>query len=1047
MKTMVRWFLDNPVAANLLMLALLTGGVLSLGQLRVESFPQIAPSSLVVSVAYPGGTARQVDEGITQRIEEAISDLGGIRRITSQSSAGFSQVTVQKNSSAKLERLVEDVRNRVNSISGFPSSAETPQVSRNEYTNLASIIVISGPRSDAQLQPIALQVERALEKHSKISKVSNWGRREAQLIVEPDPDQLRRYGLNLDSLVSRIQDASLETRSGELKSEQGRLRLRGDGYADNLQRLRQLVIVSSAKGQVSLGQLATVRRDYKHSGEIVRNNGQTAIALMVSTGQQDNLLRVSEAIGEVLAQQRLLLPDDIQLDPMADMAPYIQDQLDLLGTNAWQGLLIVLVILGIFLDLRLAFWVALGIPVSIGGTLAMMDLWDYSINDITLFGLILVLGILVDDAVVVGESIHEARLNNRDPKEAAWQGVESVTVATVFGILTTIAAFSPMLWIDNELAKVLAGFSAVVIFALVFSLVESKFILPAHLARTPTVTNALPVNLQGAIHLRALAVVQSSFHRVQLFAQQGLEYFTQRWYRPLLTSTLNNRLASILVFSSFVLLAYGLWSSGHIRSVMFPEIPGRYVEAQVILEDGAPLPLQVRGLNQLEESGRRLNRELRDHYQLKEDPLANLLVASDGFGTIEATAELTREALRKLPSNALLNRWQQSAGKFEGSYSVNFSGGDSSTGGTAIAIIAADRELARRVSSEISILLAALSGVEDVYDDGQGGMPQIRIQLNDYGRQLGVTQAQLAEVAGGAFGEREVHRLLQQGEETKVVLHYQAAKRLNSRQLKQTPIFLDEGKHLALGEVADLIYQREPDILYRRDRNEVINLYWRQDRTVQSPEQTWRQLEPQLSALKQQYPGVDIQAVGEFEEIEEVQSGFKKAMLLTLLLIYALLAIPLKSYWQPLIIMAVIPFGFAGAIFGHGVMGLPISLLSMFGMMAMTGIVVNDSLVLITRFNQYYRNGMALKQALIQSATSRVRAIFLTTATTVCGLLPLLSETSEQAQYLKPAAVSLVFGELFATVITLLLIPLILLHFNQSSAPQAVVEVGSLTRE
>ncbi len=1026
MRFLTRWFLDNPVAANLLMLTFLVGGVLSLGQLRVESFPQIAPSSLVVSVVYPGGTARQVDEGITQRVEEAISDLGGVKRITSQSSAGLAQITVQKNSSAKLERLLEDVRNRVNSITAFPSQAETPQVYRNEYTNLASIVVVSGPRSDAQLQPIAQQVERALKQHPKIAKVSNWGRRESQLIIEPEPDQLRRYGLNLNSLAHRIQSASLETRSGELKSEQGRLRLRGDGYADNVQALRQLVIVSDSRGQVNLGQLAKVRRDFKDSGAIVRNNGHTAIALMISTGQQDNLLRVSEAMTEVLAEQRKQLPADIELSPMADMAPYIEEQLDLLGTNAWQGLIIVLVLLGLFLDLKLAFWVALGIPVAICGTLAAMDVWDYSINDITLFGLILVLGILVDDAVVVGESIHEARSRIDDPKEAAWQGVESVTVATVFGILTTIAAFSPMLWIDNELAKVLAGFSAVVIFALVFSLIESKFILPAHLAHSSPLQTSLSEAETSHYPQRLWRKVQHVFLQLQTRADQGLQFFTQRIYRRLLTATLDNRLASGVFFFSAILLAYGLWSNGNIRSTMFPEIPGRFIEAQVILEDGAPLPLQMKNLNQLEAAARQLNQELREQYQLSSDPLENLLVASDGYGSIEATAELTHEALRSLPSNLMLNRWQERAGQFEGAYAVSFSTGESSTGGTAVAVIAADRELARRASREVRLLLTSMPGVNDVHDDGQGGMPQVRIRLNDFGRQLGVTQAQLAEVAGGAFGEREIHRLLRQGEETKVVLQYRAMERLSSRQLSLTPVFLDSGKYLALGDVADLIYEHEPDVLYRRDRNEVVNIYWRQDRSLDSPENVWRQLQPKIAILESQYPGLEIRAVGEFEEIGEVQSGFKRAMLLTLLLIYALLAIPLKSYWQPLVIMAVIPFGFAGAIFGHGLMGLPISLLSMFGMMAMTGIVVNDSLVLMTRFNQFYRSGMALREALMSAATSRVRAIFLTTVTTVCGLLPLLLETSEQAQYLKPAAVSLVFGELFATAVTLLLVPLIL---------------------
>ena len=368
---------------------------------------------------------------------------------------------------------------------------------RNEFTNLAAFVVVSGLRTDDELQPIAKQLEQALKKNPQISKVSNWGTRTPQLVIEPDPDQLKALGLSLEDLASLVEQRSLESRSGELISDKGRMVIRGDGYADDLQKLNQLVVISGSNGKIHLGDIAKLSRGYQYSGSIVRNNGSNAIALLVSTSQTDNLLKVSEAISETLDAQRAILPSDIELNTMADMAPYIEEQLFRLSENAWQGLLIVLILLGIFLEIRLAFWVAMGIPIALTGTLAAMQLFNYSINDITLFGFILVLGVLVDDAVVVGEAIHEKRTGNPshsgisklngssniNGKTAAWQGVNSVSVATVFGVLTTIAAFSPMLWINNELAKVLAGFTAVVIFALIFSLIESKFILPSHLAQ------------------------------------------------------------------------------------------------------------------------------------------------------------------------------------------------------------------------------------------------------------------------------------------------------------------------------------------------------------------------------------------------------------------------------------------------------------------------------------------------------------------------------------------------------------------------------------
>ncbi|MDN2665703.1 efflux RND transporter permease subunit [Vibrio sp. 14N.309.X.WAT.E.F5] len=1021
MSWMTKWFINNPVAANLLMMAIVISGVLAFGQLRVESFPQIAPSSISISVTYPGGTAQQIDESVTQRIEESISGIAGIKQITSQSSAGVSEVMVRKTSSTDLDKLLDDIRNQVNAINGFPVQADRPQVVRNEFTNLAAFVVVSGPRTDDELQPIAKQLEQALKKNPRISKVSNWGTRTSQLVIEPDPDQLKALGLSLEDLAELVEQRSLETRSGELISDKGRMVIRGDGYADDLQKLNQLVVISGSNGKILLGDIAKLSRGYQYSGSIVRNNGSNAIALLVSTSQTDNLLKVSEAISETLDAQRAILPSDIELNTMADMAPYIEDQLFRLSENAWQGLLIVVVLLGIFLEIRLAFWVAMGIPIALTGTLAAMQLFNYSINDITLFGFILVLGVLVDDAVVVGEAIHEKRtgnvgyspningFSNINGKTAAWQGVNSVSVATVFGVLTTIAAFSPMLWINNELAKVLAGFSAVVIFALIFSLIESKFILPSHLAQ--------------------LSVKKPStglFAKVQNAAQGGLQWFNFNIYKPVLEFALGYKVASLLGFVAAISLAYGMWSNGAIRSALFPEIPGRYITAVIELEDGAPLPLQRQALLQVEQAMTQVEKGLMNDYPLQKKPVVNLLAWSDGYGEIEVTAELTNESLSSLPGNLLLKRWRENTGQIEGAYSVKFSAAEEPAGGTFLTISSNDRELASLVSEELADTLASLKGVSDVYDDGQDGLPQVRLVLNQYGQQLGLTQAKLAQLAGEAFGEREVHRLLENGQETKVLLQYPRDERRTLAQLQQALIVLPNGGSVMMGDIAEFRHEQEPQVVYRRDREQVINLYWKQNRDLQSPEKTREQLEDTIESLHLQFPSVTIKAGGEFEEIGEVSNGFKSAMILTLIMIYILLAVPLKSYWQPMIIMAVIPFGFAGAIFGHYLMDLPISILSMFGMMAMTGIVINDSLVLITRFNSEYRQGVPLQQALVIAGTSRLRAIFLTTITTVCGLLPLLSETAEQAQYLKPAAVSLVFGELFATAVTLILIPVLL---------------------
>ncbi len=834
MSWLTRWFINNPVGANLLMFAIIASGVLAFGQLRVESFPQIAPSSISITTVYPGGSAQQIDESVTQRIEESISDIAGIKQITSESSAGMSSVVVQKNSSADLDALLDDIRNRVNAISGFPTKAEPPQVTRNEFTNLAAYVVISGARSDEALQPIAKQVEQALKKHPKISKVSNWGSRRPQLLIEVDPDALKRLGLSFNQVAFAIEKMSLVSRTGELVSDSGRMTIRGDGYADDVQKLKKLTLVSRPTGTVRLGDIAKIRRGYERSDAIVRNNGNNAIALLISTSQKDNLLHISQAIEQTLAQQRLLLPSDIELNTMADMAPYIEDQLGRLGTNAWQGLLIVIILLGIFLEVRLALWVAVGIPVAMAGTMASMYLTNYSINDITLFGFILVLGILVDDAVVVGEAIHEKRGQYPQGKQAAWHGVHSVAVATVFGVLTTIVAFSPMLWINNDFAKVLAGFSAVVIFALLFSLIESKFILPSHLAQLSN----KPASIKG-------------LSKIQSLAQAGLNGFNIRIYKPILERVLDYKWASLMGIMAFVILAYGMWSTGAIRSAFFPEIPGRYISVELELENGAPLPLQQQALTQIEGAMSKVEAELMHDYALSTSPIVNLLSSSNGHGSVEFTAELTSEALSQLPSNVIIDRWRHYTGPIEGAYSVQFRAGTTPAGDTVIVISAQDRELAKQVSHQLAAELRGLPGVADIYDDGQAGSPHIRLVLNEYGQQLGLTQATLADLAGLAFGEREIHRLLDQGLETKVLLQYPRAKRKTIEQLRQTLVPLENGRKVLLSDVAEFHFEQEPQQLHRRDREQVVNLYWKQNRAIQAPEQTLSQLTTKIETLKQ----------------------------------------------------------------------------------------------------------------------------------------------------------------------------------------------------
>ncbi len=1025
MKWLTRWFLENPVAANLLMAFMLVGGYLSLSQIRVESFPQLPPSEIVVEVVHPGASIEQVDSAITQRLEASVSSLPGIARTTSESRRGYAVLTIKRNSGVDLDKLLSRVRDKVENINGLPSKAEKPRIYANEFTNLAAYLTISGQVPAEVLQKAAIKVERALKAHPQISQVKLEGKRSPQLIVEPRLEALVRYGVSLENIKQALHGWSGEYFTGELSSDHEKIVLQTKGKPDSLVELKGIPIRSLNSGEILLSQVADVHFRLEESEVRVQSQGRPALVLEISTSSKDHLLRISEAIQEVSSRVSPELPQGVRLQVMADMAPYIIEQLGRLGTNAWQGLLIVVIILGLFLDLKLAFWVAFGIPISLAGTLWAMDLpiLNYSINDITLFGMILVLGILVDDAVVVGESIYEARKTCDNPQEAAWKGVEKVAVATVFGVLTTIAAFSPMLWIDNDLARVLAGFSAIVIIALSCSLIESKFILPAHLAHGRKAGDSSRF---------------AWFKKIQARCQEGLNHFTLKAYLPILQSSLKYRASVLVLFISALILSYGFVFKGYIKTAFFPEIPSRYLSAKLSMQQGATSELSAQHCERLQAALDQVNQRFQQKYQLEAPPVSNDISIVISSSMIEITAELSQEAVSTISGNDFLHQWKRETGRLEAVYSLQFSASDNPGGATGLSISANDRAVAKQLLSELKKSLSGQPGVLDIYDDSQDELTTMKAQLTEKGRRLGITRSDLAILLGDAFGGYEVTRFVSQGEESKLLIRLPKEQRRHLEQLERLPLPVSAGNYLSLGEIAELSYHKTPEVIRRRHREPVLNLYWKQDRTIASPEQVLAELERKvLPKLRGKYPGAKIKASGEFEEIAEVQSGFKKALLMTILLIYALLAIPLKSYSQPLIIMSVIPFGFAGSIFGHGVMGLPVSVLSLFGMMAMTGIVINDSLVLMTRFNQLRQSKLSLSQALIEAGRSRMRAIFLTTVTTVCGLLPLLSETSEQAQYLKPAAVSLVFGELFATPITLILVPILLQLFSKTDKSEA----------
>lgn len=1023
MRALTRWFIENPVAANLVMIMIFVAGIITAMTMRIEGFPKVPADTVTIQTLYPEMYASQVDETVTQKIEKAFEGLNGVKKLHAVSRDELSIVSVQKNSDHSLQQLLDDVRLRLAAMASLPQGAEKPVISKNDFDLAAINVQVFGDIETDTLRRAALQVRKTLLEQPEISKIKDWGKRDQELSIEINPERLQKYNLSMQEVVQKIRESSLRTTGGVLRTQGGNINVRSDSQAYFLRDFSNIVVLEDAEGsQLLLSEIAEIKYGYVESDIKARFNGTETIGMEILTDRKGNLLEIVPVVEEVLENIRPSLPSGVRVETWADSSQYISDRLELLKSNALQGLLLVFILLAIFLNLKLAFWVAMGIPVAVFGAIAVMgtSLVDYSINDLTTFGFIVALGIIVDDAVVVGESVHSERQKGGDSIEATDVGVHRVAVATVFGVLTTIAAFLPLMLIDNQLGKVLASFSGVVILALLFSLLESKFVLPAHLAHS-NIRETTPRNM-----------LEKFWLELQVFFQSGLDKFKDKLYKPLLAWSLRYRYVVIVGFLTVAMVSVMILNKGFVRTAFFPEIPGQILSINIEMDDRAPISLTNQHATRVENLVSHLNRKLQSSHKLEQKPIHQLLVVVEGAQKLTLIAELSPVSERPGVDAKFLARYvEEKLGTLEGSVSQVVTYVEAFSEGFAIDVSGEHLDQVEEVSQIIKQKLNETKGVSSVRDSLIGGKPEIRLTLKPEAIHFGMTMELLASQVGVRFNGMEVQRIQREQQEVRVMLRGTRSSRDSLADLLGSKVQNRNGNWLPLHTVANIESRYGANFIERRNRKRVNTIKANINKTVVSPTEVMTLLQSSvLEDVKLRYPHISVKGVGELEEIGQLKSGMVKALILITVLIYALLAIPLKSYVQPIIILMVVPFGIIGAVLGHWIMDLPLSLLSFFGMLALTGIIVNDSLVLMTRYNQNRAEGKTTTDALIQAGLTRLRAIFLTTVTTVAGLTPLMFETSEQALYLIPAAVSLAFGELFGTLLTLILIP-VAIHIFQ----------------
>lgn len=1021
-KGIIGWFTQNPVAANLLMLVILVLGLATLLSLRQEGFPSLPPKHVTVSVPFSSGSAVQAEEGIAIKVEETIQDVPGIKQMISESTAEGATVTIEKQSGHDLQQLLTDVKNRVDAIASFPSRAEKPVITATQWNDHAIWVQVFGESDRDTLQTLAGEIRLALLRQPAIHNVVTEGARRPEMSIEVDETRLQAYGLSLSQVAEAIANESLTDVSGQLRSEQGSLSITADRQGYFFSDFASIPLLTKADGSViRLGDVTQVRDNYEQDdSRWMRFQGQPSIGLQVIMDNRGDINAIVEQANAVVDewQRNGRLPVGIQVASWYDQSQFIQSRLALMVKNGVSGIALVILVLALFLNLRVAFWVAMGLPVCFAGTFLLMgeNLLNLSINELTTFGLIIALGIVVDDAVVVGESIYASREQHGDTVSSTIHGVHRVAVPTIFGVLTTVAAFGPLALVTGELGQIFAQFAIIVVVCLLFSLMESKLILPAHLAHIRTQRTSVVKN-----------PLTKGWSQLQRGVAYGMDYLRHQLYLPVLVQAVRYRYATLLVFIAVWVASIGLLTSGTVRYVFFPDVPGDVISGYFMLQEGAGHGLTRKHTETLENAIQTVNQELVEEYGLEQPVVANLQTYMQGDLVGEVTVELSSRELRPVTTNEIASRWRERVGSLEATEILKFVSTWISTEDLRIELLANDTEQLRSAGETLKSVLASLPGVEDIQDNLKPGAPQLRLTLTPEGHAMGLTTADLARQIQQAYYGFEVQRLQRGRDEVKVWVRYPQAQRSDSSTLAQARIRTPQGAVLPLFVVASIEEGYADSYITRIDGQRANFIVGNVDKQITSPNEVIGYLEQQVfPELRVNHPGLHIQLAGEAKEDAEATASMGKIFGLLLMLIYVLLAVPLKSYSQPLLIMAAIPFGIMGAIVGHWVQDLPVSLLSLFGILALSGIVVNDSLLLVARYNQLKAQGVKGMEALIEAGSSRLRAIILTSLTTFVGLFPLLQETSEQAQFLIPTVASLAYGILFATLISLILIPVLI---------------------
>ena len=1056
MKGIIGWFARNGVAANLVLLVIVASGAIVLTDLKQEIFPEFSLDVITIEVEYRGAAPQKVEDAICLRVEEALQGIDGIKKMTSTANEGLGLVTLELLAGYDVRRVFDDVRTSVDAIDTFPEDVEKPVI--QELTSRFQVInvAVAGQADLATLKRIGEQIRDELTALPEISQAELLNAPPYEISIEVSEEALRRWGLTFDRVAEAVRQFSVDLPGGSVKTDTGEILFRTKGQAYSGEEYEDLPLLTRPDGtRIYLRDVATVIDGFEDLAVSARFDGQPAVMVKVFRVGDQNAISISEAVQAYVERSAATVPHGIEIFTWHNSARYLESRVGLLVKNALSGLVLVFVVLALFLRLRLAFWVTLGIPVSFLGAIALMPAFDISINMISLFSFILVLGIVVDDAIVVGENILTTQERTGKGPSAAIRGTYEVLVPVTFGVLTTMAAFAPMLFVPGVMGKMMAVFPLIILPTLFFSLVESSLILPSHLAHRKRPAST--------VRPSPIARLWNGFFDL---LPRGLNWVIRHAYRPGLRVALDWRYLTLSLAVFTVLLTVGLIGSGTVRFVLFPVTESDNVVAFLTMPRDAPVESTRAGVVLLERTAAEVRRRI--VAEEGSDPVLHMLTSvgehpyrviqsgpmgSSGSAQGDFLGEVDLELLpseqRTVSAEQIANRWRERVGQIPGAVELSIEH-DLVAGRKAIdlQLSGADLGEVRGVAEAVKSRLAEYAGVFDVSDTYRAGKPEFDLALTTEGAALGLTLQGLGrQVRQGFFGE-EAQRVQRNRDDVRVMVRYPQRDRQSLGDLERMRIRTPGGDEIPFSTVATGSIGRGPASITRIDRQRSINVQAEIDGTVTTSGQVIDALEQEfLPNLMARHPGVSFAFEGDEAEFAESMEGLAKGFLVIMFVMYGMLAIPLKSYWKPAIILSAIPFGMVGAIWGHAILGMEVSFLSMCGMVALAGVVVNDALVMVVYINQHTRRKASPGDAVRQAGEARFRAILLTSLTTAAGVTPLILEESLQAQFLIPMAVALAAGVLFATAVTLVLVPALYLVMEDIRSAARWLVHGTLRPE